>query len=138
MSKINIYLSGNMTPSSVYYDTWTKMFADQVEASGIYKCTIAKPLQDGKLIVHHDLARLKKCDIIVANFSIKTDGIHFTGMIIELYEAIKQNKVVYAFTDSSMIRTEQANSPWIQQFVSKEFSSMQDVLEHLQNDNIPV
>lgn len=133
MSKINIYLSGNMTPSPKYYDEWTRNFAKSLQLyTDKYYCSKSEPKVGAKLIVQHDLARLRKCDIVVANLGVTDKKHHLTGMIVELYEAIKQHKVVYAFTGDGMKRSDQANSPWMSEFISYEFDCEDDLFQHLQ------
>ena len=77
---------------------------------------------------------LKKCDMVVINLSVENDA-HLTGAIVECYEAIKQGKVVYAFTGDKP-RSEQANSPWLRSFITKEFGSMEELVTFLQFDEI--
>ena len=132
-----IYLSGNMTPNSDAYEDWTHEFSNSIKClygSKDYICSFSVLDNDPKFIVHHDLARLKKCDILVINLGVLHDDYHLTGSIIEIYEAYKQNKPVYAFTSENLIRSKQANSPWIQQFITKEFDNIKKLLEYLRCD----
>lgn len=130
---MKIYLSGNMTPSAEIYDTWTSLFEEHLSLFDTpFECSASKLKDpfDGKFIVHHDLARLKNCDIVVANLSVTDKAHHLTGAVVEIYEAYKQNKPVYVFYGDG-VKSEQASSPWIQQFVTKEFEHLTDVLEYL-------
>lgn len=128
-----IYLSGNMSPDPQYYQDWTSQMADDLE--GHYICSISKfkAAAESKYIVHHDLARLKVCDILVVNLGITEQHHHLTGAVVEVYEAFKQNKPVYAFWDDSsdIVRSQQASSPWIQEFVTNEFYDYEDLIDHL-------
>jgi nucleoside 2-deoxyribosyltransferase len=131
---MKIYLSGNMTPSADYYEKWTSMFSDYLEKFDTpYKCSISKLKDptDGKFIVHHDLARLKRCDILVANLSVTDTSHHLTGAIVEIYEAYKQNKPVYVYYSTENPRSEQAGSSWIQQFVTREFNDIIELFDFL-------
>ena len=139
MNRINIYLSGNMTPNVRYYNQWTSEFIKALKESERYRCSVSCLKHHNKLIVHHNLARLHKCDIVVVNLGLTDVNHHLTGAVIEMYEAIKQQKVVYAFTGEGMIRSVQADSPWVSEFITHEFNSMQDVIDHLvHDDNIPL
>ena len=93
MKKLNLYLAGNMTPNTEYYNMWTDDFEASFDEQDFEcsKATIASD-ESGKFIVHHDLARLKRCDILIANLSVKSSENHLTGLVVEIYEAYKQNK----------------------------------------------
>ena len=129
MKKLKIYLTGNMTPIADYYKKWTKEFKDSLLDN--YDCAIAVQKTDQKFIVRHDLARLKKCDILVINFGVLDIRNHITGAIVEVYEAYKSDIPVYAFTEENVQRSEQADSPWIQHFITHEFKSPDDLILHL-------
>ena len=126
-----IYLSGNMTPDpNVYYD-WVKRFSSNANLD-MYKFSHAKDtFSDGKFIVRHDLARLKHSDILVANVGVLDPSHHLTGLVVEIYEAYKQNKPVYTFVSDDLIVSEQAKSPWVRQFITKEFSSEEELVTYL-------
>ena len=133
-----IYLSGNMSPSADYYYNWTNDIEAALDDSE-YTCSISafKDPSKGKLIVRHDLARLSRCDMVVINLSITDVAYHMTGAIVEIYEAYKQGKPVYAFTEEGMPRSMQANSPWMSEFITEEFDSMDDLLHFLKfEDNL--
>lgn len=129
---MKIYLSGNMTPSAEYYDMWTSTMTYDLEDVNI-RTSISelKDPSDGKFIVYHDLARLKRCDMLVANLSVTDHNYHLTGAIVEIYEAYKQNKAVYTFFDDAALASEQALSPWIQQFVTRHFDTYEDLIDYL-------
>jgi nucleoside 2-deoxyribosyltransferase len=130
MSK-TIYLSGNMTPDpDIYYD-WVKRFTSN-EHLDMYKFSHATDtFNDSQFIVHHDLARLKHSDILVANVGVLNASHHLTGLVVEIYEAYKQNKPVYTFVSDDLIISEQAKSPWLRQFITKEFSSEEELVAYL-------
>lgn len=130
MNKLRIYLSGNMTPSSDFYYDWTEEMAMDLNETQ-YECSSSMLKDCGKYIVQHDLARLKRSDLLVVNLSVTDPSHHMTGAVVEVYEAFKRNIPVYAFTNDKYYRSEQANSPWIQQFVTKEFDSYDELLNHL-------
>ncbi len=138
-----IYLAGNMTPEPDYYNDWTKKFKERLEeksfeSKNCYKCTTAQYKDTPQMIVQHDLARLKKSDILVANVGLTDRNYHLTGMICEVYEAYKQNKPVYTFVDEGLYESIQSFSPWFDQFVTKKFISMNEIIEYLKHDeNLP-
>lgn len=138
MNKLTIYASGNMTPEpEVYYD-WVGPFAYEVDL--LYHVSISqlKDAAEQKFIVQHDLARLKKSDIVVVNLGVKEKWHHLTGLVVEVYEAYKQNKPVYAFVGEGLRRSAQADSAWIQQFVTHEFATYEDLVDYLMVDeNLP-
>lgn len=134
---MKIYLSGNMSPSSIYYDEWTQQISEDLDYVCETSISKLKDPSDGKFIVHHDLARLKRCDMLVANLSVKDFNYHLTGAIVEIYEAFKQNKPVYTFWDESAYPSEQSLSPWIQEFVTKHFNSYEDLIDYIRfEDNL--
>lgn len=139
MSKLNIYVAGNMTPDTSVYTSYANQLNTDLQDSK-YKCSIVNvdAQLSAKFIVHHDLARLKKCDLVVANLGVKDTTHHLTGMVVEIYEAYKQNKPVYTFVDSGLKYSEQSKSPWIQEFVTRHFESYEDLIEFLLFDeNLP-
>ena len=134
---INLYLSGNMTPSLEYYKTWTSKMKYDFQDT-VFKCSIADSKTGAKFIVNHDLARLKRCDALVVNLSVTSTEHHLTGLIVEVYEAFKQNMPVYAFYDDSRQRSTQALSPWLQQFITNSFNSYDDLMDYLLfEENLP-
>lgn len=139
MAKLNIYVAGNMTPTFDHYQSYADKLLHNLKDSN-YKCSIANPKiqETAKFIVHHDLARLKKCDLVVANLGVKDTSHHLTGMVVEIYEAYKQNKPVYTFVDDGLKYSEQSKSPWIQEFVTRHFESYEDLVDFLLFDeNLP-
>lgn len=134
---MKIYLSGNMSPSADYYSDWTQRITEDL---GEYFETSISELKDptyGKFIVHHDLARLKRCDMVIANLSVQNTNYHLTGAIVEIYEAFKQNKAVYTFWDDGAYPSEQSLSPWIQQFVTRHFHSYDELVDFVRfEDNL--
>jgi len=137
---VRIYLSGNMTPDADYYDSWTADLAlDLDDTDFVCSSSMLKDPSDGKYIVNHDLARLTRCDMVVANLSVTDKNFHLTGLIVEVYEAYKQNKPVYTFFDDvgDYIPSDQGLSPWIQQFVTRHFNSYSDLIDFIRfEDNV--
>lgn len=133
-----IYLSGNMSPCADYYYNWTNDVHSALSDSG-YECSISafKDPSKGRFIVRHDLARLTRCDMVVINLSLMDEAYHMTGAVVEIYEAYKQGKPVYAFTEEDCPRSPQANSPWMSEFITEEFESLDDLIYFLQfEDNL--
>lgn len=136
---MKVYLSGNMTPCTNHYHKWCNLMPQQLGPR--FNCTKAKDLalancsDPGKYIVHHDLARLKRCDIVIVNLGVTDRTHHLTGAIVEVYEAYKQGKPVYAFTESGSIRSEQSNSPWMQEFITREFGSKEELITFLKDED---
>lgn len=124
-----IYLSGGMTPDQSYYRKWTQDFKNKTFS--YFKCSVPTKIEDydNKFIVQHDLHRLRNCDFVVVNLEVKDTSHHLTGTVVELYEAFKQNKAVYAFCDG--LESQQASSPWMEQFITKKFDSSKSLLEFL-------
>jgi len=127
-----IYLSGNMTPSPEFYNSWTEKILHKVESK--FRCTHSKYKEGINFIVQTDLARLKNSHILVVNLGVQDKSHHLTGSIVEIYEAFKRNIPVYAFTCDNLIRSEQADSPWIQSFITKEFNSEIELVRYLMVD----
>jgi len=93
---------------------------------------------DGQFIVQHDLARLQRSDVLVVNSGVKYLEDHLTGAVVEIYEAWKQNKPVYSFCGEGLVQSEQFKSPWVRQFITKQFKNMEDLLYYLRfNENLP-
>lgn len=136
MRKKTIYLSGNMTPNSGAYYSWVSRMTEDLDLDYDLSWSVEK--HDPKFIVRHDLARLKKCDILVVNLGVTNTKHHLTGAIVEVYEAYKQNIPVYAFVGDDLKRSEQASSPWISEFITHEFDSYSDIVFHLRwEENLP-
>ena len=135
---LNIYLAGNMTPDAMHYDAWTTKFISVLDGwDGPARSGVANQHLSGRMIVRHDLARLRKSDILVVNLAVEDPRNHLTGMVVEIYEAFRLGIPVYAFTDGYH-RSEQADSPWIQEFITHEFQDVEELLHHLQfNENLP-
>jgi nucleoside 2-deoxyribosyltransferase len=131
-----IYLSGNMTPNMDHYFEWTTEFAQSMHDIEEYVLStpIEQEIHDAQFIVRHDLARLKASDLLVANLNVLDNSHHLTGVVVEIYEAYKQNKPVYTFGDYENI-SEQADSPWISQFITKHFVTMEDLVVFLKFDD---
>jgi nucleoside 2-deoxyribosyltransferase len=129
---MKIYLSGNMSPNPDYYDYWTKDLKHLLKDSK-FTCSESrlKDPMDSKFIVQHDFARLKRCDMVIANLSVQDTSHHMTGAVVEIYEAYKQNKPVYTFFDSSRFKSEQSSSPWIHEFVTKHFNTLEELLDFI-------
>lgn len=129
-----IYLSGNMSPSIDYYFAWCQSFAEQV--NDMFSCTM--PIEtveySPQFIVHHDLARLKASDLVVANLNVLDKSHHMTGTVVEIYEAYKQNKPIYSFGASEFI-SDQATSPWMSQFITKHFETLDDLITFIRFDD---
>lgn len=126
-----IYLAGNMTPTPEHYEKWTERIEKQLKGS--YRTTASNFKQGTNFIVNQDLGRLKNAHIVVVNFGISDINHHLTGAIVECYEAFKQNKPVYTFTSNDLIRSSQADSPWIKAFVTNEFENEADLIDYLLN-----
>lgn len=134
-----IYLSGNMTPDPSYYQTWTAELRRKLSAYSDQYVTSASVVDEevsNQSIVNHDLARLKMSDLVVVNTSVAQFDHHLTGVVVEIYEAFKQNKVVYTFGDNQRVLSEQIDSPWIEQFVTRHFYNMSDLIQFLLVDNL--
>jgi len=124
-----LYLSGNMTPSPLFYNAWTERFAEKVNHK--FRTTKAGFKDTDNFIVHTDLARLKNSHILILNLGVQDISHHLTGAIIECYEAFKLNIPEYAFTCKSLKRSQQADSPWLRSFISKEFENESELASYL-------
>lgn len=135
---MRLYLSGNMSPSSDYYYVWTEKLKESLENAGYeFSISMLKDPSQSKFIVQHDLARLKRCDCVVVNLNVFNSSYHLTGAVVEVYEAYKQGKAVYAFSDPDIPVSEQGDSPWMDQFITARFDSMEDLIAWLQfEDNL--
>lgn len=126
-----------MTPNPDYYDLWTYDFSKKVKSK--FRTTSSNFKQGSKFIVRQDLGRLRNCHILVLNLGLESVNHHLTGAVVEVYEAYKMGIPVYAFTGEKRVRNSQADSPWLQEFISKEFISEQDLVDYLLNsENILV
>jgi len=141
MQNLCIYLSGNMTPSPTEYVKWVTKFNKYLKEYELqFESTSSLPMEDidGPFIVQHGFARLKRSDILVVNSGVKYLEDHLTGSVVEIYEAWRQNKPVYSFCGEGLVRSDQFKSPWIRQFITKNFDSMDDLLYYLRfNENLP-
>jgi len=124
-----IYLSGNMTPSPLFYNAWTDRFIEKVRPR--FRITKSNPKTGDNFIVHTDLARLKNSHILVINLGVSDTNHHLTGAIVECYEAYKNNIPVYAFTCNNMKRSLQSDSSWLKSFIAKEFNSESELVRYL-------
>lgn len=136
MKSTKIYASGNMTPRPELYYFWIGQLKNDLdERYDVSESTFKNP-QHGKLIVRHDLARLKECDILVINLGVTDTNHHLTGAVVEVYEAYKQGIPVYAFTTPNTLRSHQANSPWMSEFIAAEFDSYDSLVNYLNFDEV--
>jgi nucleoside 2-deoxyribosyltransferase len=129
-----------MTPDRNYFDIWTSELIEHFQVNGSnFNVTAAKiKNEESKFIVRHALARLNKSDIVIVNLGISDLNHHLTGVIVDIYEAYKQGKLIYAFTGVGKKRSTQAKSPLVDTFITKEFESLEELLTHLQFDeNLP-
>jgi len=133
MNKPIIYLAGNMTPSPESYNKWTKNIEDSLKYK--FRCTASHFKSGNNFIVQQDLGRLKNAHILIVNLGVSDISNHLTGLVVECYEAFKQNKPVYAFVSNDLIRSNQADSPWIQSFITHEFNSQSEMINYLINDD---
>ena len=137
MNKPIIYLAGNMTPSPDSYKKWTTEMGSKLSKKFRTSPSVFKDGQ--KFIVRQDLGRLTNAHMVIANLGVTDTNHHLTGLIVECYEAFKQNMPVYAFVSNDLERSHQANSPWLQEFITKEFNSEDEMLEYLlENENLQV
>lgn len=128
---LKIYLSGNMSPNPSVYFEWIENFQRNIALRDKYILSTATYESDSKFIVRHDLARLTKCDILVVNLGVTNLEHHLTGAVIEIYEAYKQNKPVYAFVSNNLVPSSQSLSPWIDEFITFKFDSEEDLVNFL-------
>lgn len=128
---LKIYLSGNMSPNPSVYFEWIENFQRNIALRDKYILSTATYESDSKFIVRHDLARLTKCDILVVNLGVTNLEHHLTGAVIEIYEAYKQNKPVYAFVSNNLVPSSQSLSPWIDEFITFKFDREEDLVNFL-------
>lgn len=129
MNKPIIYLAGNMTPDPKVYTNWVLNFSEDVSEK--YRATFSNFKTDSKFIIRQDLARLTNAHILVANIGVTDLSHHLTGLIVECYEAFKQNIPVYVFVGHGLKRSQQADAPWLQEFITKEFTSEENLKTYL-------
>ena len=126
-----------MTPNPLIYNAWTDRISARLEQK--FRPSASKFKEGFRFIVNQDLGRLKNAHMVIANLGVQDSSHHLTGLIVECYEAHKQNMPVYAFTSSNLTRSQQANSPWLQSFITNEFTSEKELLEYLLSaDNLLV
>jgi len=126
-----VYLAGNMTPDPKVYNDWTEEIEEKIFSK--YRCTTASTKPTEKFIVRQDLARIKQAHIIIVNFGVTDINHHLTGLVVECYEAYKQEMPVYAFTSERLHRSQQANSPWLQHSITHEFKTEEEMILYLMN-----
>jgi len=132
-----IYLAGNMTPSPIHYNAWTDKMVAYLERR--YRCSASNFKSGNNFIVQQDLGRMKNAHMLIANLGVAETEHHLTGLIVECYEAFKQNMPVYAFVSDNLKRSQQADSPWLQSFITKEFANELELRNYLlTEDNLLV
>ena len=126
---LNIYLSGNMTPTPEAYEKWTSEFKETFQLP----CKVFKAgkLKCHKQIVQTDLYMLQKSDIVIVNLGVPDINDHMTGAVVEVYEAYRQGKLVFGFTGNGLVRSKQSDSPWFKSFITKELDNIDDLMEYL-------
>lgn len=125
-----IYVSGSMSPSPKNYRAYSIDLLDALDGHG-YEISVSLHKPNNRFIVHHDLARLKRSDIVVINLGVSDTSHHMTGCVVELFEANRLNIPVYAFVGDGLLRSEQADSPWMEQFITFEFDSFNELINYL-------
>lgn len=98
-----IYLAGNMTPSSENYYKWTDRISKKLEHK--FRSSISEFKTGEKWIVRQDLGRLQNAHMVIVNLGVTDSAHHLTGLVVECYEAYKQNMPVYAFTSQEFERS---------------------------------
>ena len=106
-----IYLAGNMTPSAENYYKWTDRISEKLEHK--FRSSISEFKTGEKWIVRQDLGRLQNAHMVIVNLGVTDSAHHLTGLVVECYEAYKQNMPVYAFTSQEFERSQQGNSPLV-------------------------
>ena len=124
-----IYLAGNMTPSAENYYKWTDRISKKLKLK--FRSSISKFKTGEKWIVRQDLGRLQNAHMVIVNLGVTDSAHHLTGLIVECYEAYKQNMPVYAFTSREFERSQQGNSPWLQYSITQEFTTEDELIEYL-------
>ena len=77
--------------------------------------------------------------MLIVNLGVTALEHHLTGLVVECYEAHNQHMPVYAFTSKELKRSQQGDSPWLQQFITKEFESERELTDYLMSmDNLIV
>lgn len=118
-----------MTPNPLIYDSWTNRINTFLENK--FRTTSSKWKQGEKWIVRQDLGRLQNAHMVIVNLGVTDLSHHLTGLVVECYEAHKQNMPVYAFTSKELQRSQQADSPWLQHSITHEFQSEKEMIEYL-------
>lgn len=132
-----IYLAGNMTPSAENYYKWTDRISEKLKLK--FRSSISEFKTGEKWIVRQDLGRLQNAHMVIVNLGVTDSAHHLTGLIVECYEAYKQNMPVYAFTSREFERSQQGNSPWLQYSITQEFTTEDELIEYLlENENLIV
>ena len=132
-----IYLAGNMTPSTENYYNWTDRISKKLEHK--FRSSISEFKTGEKWIVRQDLGRLQNAHMVIVNLGVTDSAHHLTGLIVECYEAYKQNMPVYAFTSQEFERSQQGNSPWLQYSITQEFTTEDELIEYLlESENLIV
>lgn len=127
-----IYLAGNMTPDPLIYNAWTDKLSSRLTPK--FRPSASNYKSGNSFIIGQDLGRLKNAHILIVNLGVDDLNHHLTGLIVEVYEAFKQNMPIYAFTSDNLLRSKQADSPWLQSFISNEFKSQQELIDYLMSD----
>lgn len=128
-----IYLAGNMTPDPQPYNEWTHRIKEYFGSK--FRTTHSKFKHGEKFIVRQDLGRLENSHMVIVNLGVVDLSHHLTGLVVECYEAYKNNKPVYAFTSSDLQRSQQADSPWLQHSITKEFETEREMITYLMNED---
>ena len=132
MSKPTVYYSGNMTPSYEMYYHHGKLLQEGISSKYVLSLPdIEDFFHNEKFVVRHDIARISKSDLLVLNLGLTDTNHHLTGSIVEVYEAYTQGIPVYAYTPEDMVRSKQANSPWLKHFITHDFGTYEDLVDFL-------
>lgn len=132
-----IYLAGNMTPSAENYYNWTDRISEKLKLK--FRSSISEFKTGEKWIVRQDLGRLQNAHMVIVNLGVTDSTHHLTGLVVECYEAYKQNMPVYAFTSQEFERSQQGNSPWLQYSITQEFTTEDELIEYLlESENLIV
>ena len=132
MNKPIIYLAGNMSPSPKYYNIWTNRITGKLSKK--FRLSPSNFKQGTKFIVRQDLGRLNNAHILVVNLGVSDLSHHLTGLVVECYEAYKQNIPVYAFVSDELARSQQADAPWLSEFITHEFENEDNLVKYLLED----
>ena len=129
MNKPIVYLAGNMTPDPTFYSKWTQNLVEKLSSK--FRLSPSRFKNGTKFIVEQDLGRLKNAHMVIVNLGVTDTNHHLTGLIVECYEAHKQNMPVYAFTSNDLKRSNQANSPWLESFITHDFETEENLVRYL-------